>query len=174
MGNTYADNLTIESDTLGTGTTQQVAVCLNNPDHQYVAFQFDMVLPEGIRIASDDNGRYMASINPERTKGHSLSVSSVGANTYRFLSFSMNNAELSGTSGPIINITLETDAEISEGSKAVAIMSQTFIDAKNTAGAWSDESFTIEVKKGAVPKKFPIPAAKTKNNPTAGMNVDPE
>ena len=86
VGRTLADNLTVADVTLNAGDKKQVSIVLNNPDHQYAAFQFDLVLPDGVTIATNTKGKLMASLNEDRMDDHTLTVTDVGDNTYRFLS----------------------------------------------------------------------------------------
>ena len=56
VGSIFADNLTVSSVELKAGESKNVAINLNNSEKQYVAFQFDIVLPEGFSIATNDKG----------------------------------------------------------------------------------------------------------------------
>ena len=47
VGRTQADNLSAESVVMGAGETKDIAIELNNPTKQYVAFLLDVVLPDG-------------------------------------------------------------------------------------------------------------------------------
>ena len=77
VGRTLADNLTVADVTLNAGDKKQVSIVLNNPDHQYAAFQFDLVLPEGVSIAKNAKGKLMASLNEDRQDDHTLTVTDV-------------------------------------------------------------------------------------------------
>ena len=142
---TDGDCLTIDDVNINAGETKSVSISLNNPDKKYTAFQFDLTLPKGIAIAKNSNGKLMASLDAERKDDHTLSVSEFGNNTYRFLAFSMSNAELYGTSGPLVNITLVADADMSNGTNAAALKSQVFTATDGTQYKWSDLQFSIQV-----------------------------
>ncbi len=141
------DCLTIDDVIINAGETKQVNISLNNPDKKYTAFQFDLTLPEGITIAKNSNGKLMASLDTERKDDHTLNVSELGNNTYRFLAFSMSNAELCGTSGPLVNITLEADGNMDSGTNAAALKSQVFTATDGTQYKWSDLPFSIKVNR---------------------------
>ena len=148
VGRAMADNLTVETVKLNTGDTKQVAIGLNNPTHQYAAFQFDLVLPEGVSIAKNDKGKFIASLSEDRKDDHTLTVSDMGNNTYRFLTFSMTNAEFYGKDGALVYITLKADDGISGGNKTATIQSQVFTEVSGTQYKWENTSFTVEIKGG--------------------------
>ena len=152
VGRTFADNLTVSNVEMKAGETNSISIGFNNTSKKYSGFQFDLVLPEGVTIAKKDNGNLNASLNGDRTDDHALSVQDVGSNTYRFLTFSMTNAEFSGTSGAIVNLTLQADESISSGEKTATIISQVFTEAGGTQHKWDNVSFTITIAAAVVPE----------------------
>ena len=144
-GRTFADNLSVETVVMGAGETKEVAIVLNNPNKQYVAFQFEVVLPDGITFALNDKGKPIVSLDANRADDHSLNVKDLGNNTYRLLAFSMTNAAFAGTNGALVNMTLKTAADITAGAKTVSITGQTFTEASAAQVKWSDMSFTVQV-----------------------------
>lgn len=157
VGRTMADNLTVESIQMGAGETKQLAIVLNNPIHRYAAFQFDMVLPKGISIAKNDKGKLIASLNEDRIDDHTLNVSEMEENIYRFMSFSMTNTEFSGTDGALVYITIQASESISEGSKTANIQSQVFTEVSGEQYKWSDKTFTVEITDGGGGPEDPEP-----------------
>ena len=113
---------------MSAGETKQVAIVLNNPTNKYAAFQFDLVLPDGISIAKNNKGKLIASLDEDRKDDHTLNVSETGTNTYRFLAFSMTNTEFYGTDGALVYVTLQADEDISGGNKTATIQSQVFTE----------------------------------------------
>ena len=152
VGRTFADNLTVSNVEMKAGETNSISIGFNNTSKKYSGFQFDLVLPVGVTIAKKDNGNLNASLNGDRTDDHALSVQDVGSNTYRFLTFSMTNAEFSGTSGAIVNLTLQADESISSGEKTATIISQVFTEAGGTQHKWDNVSFTITIAAAVVPE----------------------
>ncbi len=142
---TDADCMRIDDVIINAGETKQLNISLDNPDKKYTAFQFDMTLPEGITIVKNSNGKLMASLDTERKDDHTLNVSEMGNNTYRFLAFSMSNAELYGTNGPLVNITLGADVNMDSGTNAAALKSQVFTATDGTQYKWIDLPFSILV-----------------------------
>ena len=144
-GRTLADNLTVEAVTLMPGETKQVAICLNNPQKMYAAFQFDLVLPEGISIAKNEKGKLMASLDEDRKDDHTLNVSDRGNGVYRLMTFSMSNADFYGTEGALVYVTLQADANIGTGAKTATVTSQVFTESDGIQSKWENVSFTITV-----------------------------
>ena len=151
VGRTMADNLVVETVKMSAGETKQIAIMLNNPTHKYAAFQFDLVLPEGISIAKNNKGKLIASLNEDRKDDHTLNVSETGTNTYRFLAFSMTNTEFSGTDGTLVYVTLQANEGLSGGNRTVTIQSQVFTEVSGEQHKWNDATFSIEINGGGGP-----------------------
>ena len=151
-GSAVADNLTVSDVEIKAGETVDVAIGLNNPNKKYAAFQFDLVLPEGVSIAKNSKDKLIASLNAERMDDHTLNVSDMGSNTYRFLSFSMTNAEFYGTGGTLVNVTLVADGNLGTGRKTATITSQVFTEVGGDQAKWDDVTFSINVVPAVVPE----------------------
>ena len=160
VGRIQADNLKVANVELKAGETKEMAIELNNPSKQYAAFQFDLVLPDGVSIAKNNKGKMIASLDADRMDDHTLNVSDMGSNTYRFLSFSMTNAEFYGTSGTLVKVTLQAADGIGSGNKTATIKSQVFTEVGGDQAKWSDLNFTITVL-GEVTVTVTPPTAKT-------------
>ena len=143
-GGSWADNLTLEAVTLEPGETKQVAVSLNNPQNTYTAFQFDLVLPEGITIAMNGT-KYLAELEENRKSDHSLKVSKKRKGVYRLMAFSMNSDVFSGTDGPLVYVTLQADASTVPGTKKGTMEEQVLTEASGEQNYLDDVSFSIVV-----------------------------
>ena len=144
-GSAVADGLRVEDMTMSAGESRQVEIELENGTNGYVAFQFEMVLPDGITLGTDGEGKPLASLDSGRASDHVLSVTETAANTYRFLSYSMTNAELTGTTGSLLHVTLQTDEDAYEGKRKVKIQNQVFTERSEMQHKWSDVIFMVEV-----------------------------
>ena len=153
VGSIFADNLTVSSIELKAGQSKNVIINLNNSEKQYVAFQFDLVLPDGISIAKNDNGKLKVSLNANRIDDHTLTVQDLGSGTYRLLCFSMTNAAFSGTSGALVNMTLQADEGVTVGARAGEIKSQVFTEPGGNQVKWDDVSISITVQEPGAPLK---------------------
>ena len=160
VGRTQADNLIVANVELKASETKEIAIELSNPLKQYVAFQFDLALPDGISIAKNNKGKLIASLDTDRIDDHTLNVSDIGSGTYRFLAFSMTNAEFYGSSGALVKLTLQAADGIGSGAKTATIKSQVFTEVGGDQAKWSDLSFTITVPAEVTVTVTP-PTAKT-------------
>lgn len=140
-----ADNLKVSDFVIAAGEEKQIAIELLNPDRNYVAFQFDMTLPEGVTIAVNNKGKLVVSLNEDRLDDHSMSVENIGSNTYRFVSFSLTNAEYYGTSGALIDLTVKAADDIASGTKTATINNLTFTDKNAKQYSLQNVSYNITV-----------------------------
>ena len=145
VGRTYADNLAVDQVTIRKGGTMKIGIVLNNPTIQYVAFQIDLKLPDGISIANNEEMEPDCSLNEERINNHRLSVEYKGSGVYRLLAFSFPVNEFSGTDGDLVYVTLEADKEANLGDLVGEIKSQVFTGSDNIEYKWEDVSFVISV-----------------------------
>jgi len=103
---------------------------MNNVE-QIVGFQFDLQLPEGVTIATNANGTFAASFT-DRASDHSLSVSKVEDNLYRFVSVSMNNNAYTGTEGALLNVKLKVDESVAVGDYDIKVINTELTTADKT------------------------------------------
>ena len=146
VGRMQADNLSVENVTAQAGELKQIAIVLNNPTHQYIGFQFDLVLPDGFTLAQDDRNSFMASLNGDRVDDHTLSVADMGEHTYRFLSFSLNNSVYTSTEGVLVYATVQVSKDIAVGEYNATIKSQILTDANSEEVRWQNLSFKFIIE----------------------------
>ena len=101
------------------GGQATLPISMNNVE-QIVGFQFDLQLPEGVTLATNANGTFAATLT-DRASDHSLTVSKVGDNLYRFISVSMNNNAYAGNEGTLLNVKLLVDESVAEGDYEVTV-----------------------------------------------------
>lgn len=150
VGNILADDLSVADIKISAGEEKQIAINLTNPDRQYVACQFDLVLPEGISISKDERGRFMAIMNEDRISDHESrpQVAAV-ASDFRFISYSGSNSAYVGTDGPLVYITLKADDSFTYGNFNASVVKAKFTEADGTKHTFSDISFAINNPKPA-------------------------
>ena len=100
-----ANWLTIYNFEISAGETKEVSIYLQN-NEPYVAFQFDLYLPEEISIESFSANRERI---PEST---TLSMARVSNGAYRFVAAAMENEPLIGYDGNIITLTVKAAESI--------------------------------------------------------------
>ena len=113
----------------------------------YLACQFELLLPEGLSILSDEYG-YYADFKPvnSRAEDHGLAVSNPSTNLYRFVISSNNNKTfVTGSNRSFVSLTLVADAKASSGTNAAKIQNALF-SISNTQGEGADDlEFNITV-----------------------------
>lgn len=98
-------SLSIENFDIKAGETKELFINLSNPNTDLTLLQFDMRLPEGLSIATED-GDYAIDIAGRTTwKKHSLMAKATNGIT-RFLLASNSNALIDGDNGNVISIKL--------------------------------------------------------------------
>ena len=98
-------SLSIEDFDIKAGETKELFINLSNPNTDLTLLQFDMRLPEGLSIATED-GDYAIDIAGRTTwKKHSLMAKATNGIT-RFLLASNTNALIDGNDGNVISIKL--------------------------------------------------------------------
>ena len=84
------------------------------------AYVFDLVLPEGITVAKNENGKYIDALS-DRHDDHSRTFNDKGNNTYSLSTLSGNSEALTGNDGAIRLLTLHIDEALAEGTYAIDI-----------------------------------------------------
>lgn len=110
-----ADNLlTLETFDIKAGETKDLIIDMEN-DQAITALQFDLLLPNGLSIA-EENDELQFDIEGRTTwKKHSLDASVI-SNGYRFVMSSNSNATISGNSGALISVTLTAASTFKTGT----------------------------------------------------------
>ena len=144
--------LTIKQLSIAQGDVAQLEVSLENASANCTAFQFDLTLPAGISIKKDGEGQLMAKLNDDRVSDHKLHISEILSNNYRLLAYSMNNANISGSSGTLLTITLKAEADNSLGTVEGQINTGLLVSANNEV----TELETSEVPIKIVEKEYTL------------------
>lgn len=135
----------IKQLTITQGDVAQLEISLENASTHYTAFQFDLTLPAGISIKKDGKGKLMTKLNDDRVNDHQLHVSEILSNTYRFLAYSMNNANISGSSGTLLTITLNEEAGNNLGTIEGHIDTGFLVTANNEMAELGTSEFLIKI-----------------------------
>lgn len=146
MGNAMADELTIANFSIEKGEVKDISIELNNPDTEFIAFEFWLQLPDGVRIQYDDYGYLLADLNPTRINRHTLEVEEPNNDgKYHFLCYSNRNNKLLGTSGEIIALTVKCAEDAVAGTVQGLIYSQIFSDPNKVEHDFDDYSFNVTI-----------------------------
>lgn len=125
------DMVNIDNFSLAPGETRTVDVKLNN-SQSYTALQFDIQLPEGLKLVSISKG--------SRSANHNFESAMLADGSMRILGYSLQNAEFSDNDGAIISLvvkatrSLDTDATIEVAHTILATAdNETYFAANTTA-----------------------------------------
>lgn len=103
------DKLFVSDFNINPGETVAVSVNLSNLETNYAAFQFDLILPEGISIALTKRGKLDVKLDGLRFEElpHSLTSEKISEGVYRFICFSMSGESFWENSGAILSMNIE-------------------------------------------------------------------
>ena len=97
------------------GEEKEVEVVLNNPDDDFTGFQFDLTLPEGISLVSDEIGYVVDLGSRTTTRKHTIQASLQADGSIRVMAYSSRNSNFSGTEGDVAILTLKADDQLTAG-----------------------------------------------------------
>ena len=140
------DALTVADFSIAAGETKEVSMVLDNPTNEFIAFEFWMSLPDGVRIAYDEEGELMATLNASRSDGHDFIVEEPnGDGIYHFLCYSGRNKRLKGNSGELINLTLTCAGDATVGNATGTIYDMIFSDPDKNEVNLADATFSVAI-----------------------------
>ena len=113
------DKVYIDDFNLGNGQQQAINLQLTNTG-QYTAFQCDIILPDGLKVAEDDEQVPMISISNANAHNHFVQANYVGNDVLRLLVMSMSNIAFSADANNVVSLMLEANAE-TLGQKVINI-----------------------------------------------------
>ena len=130
------------------GKNVAVGVTLINKSTDLRAYQFDLTLPSGITLAKDGNGNYLVTKTSRyEDEDQALQVTLLEDNTYRFVSYSMENKKITGTSGALLNVILNVASTHTAGTFGANIDNIVFTKTNGTQIKLNSAKFNIEVHK---------------------------
>lgn len=130
------------------GSTISININLINESTNLTAYQFDLILPAGVTLATNANGKYQVTKTSRYVDDNqTLNVSKVEGsyNTYRIVCFSMSNEKIADTSGAILNAALTIGESVNEGSYEATISNIVVTKTDGTQLKLSDAKFNIVV-----------------------------
>ena len=128
--------LKVESFRMGIGEQKTITLDLNNSDlADAAAFCCDIVLPDGVEIAANEEGTYLFSVSDKdsRSTSSDLVIASAKQNdgAVRVDCFPKDAKAVAGETGAILNIPLVASKELTKGTVEVSVASQ---EITNTTG----------------------------------------
>jgi hypothetical protein len=149
---TKADHIVVPPVSADAGSTFSLPVCLENSNTDYVAFQMDIQVPQGVTPIVDEEGYVIIDKASRLYKSHDVSGTfDAWSNTIKLLGSSMSNAKIKETSGELFFINLQADATMISGDYQIAcknIMFSTSSTAEGGAQTYTlpDAFSTLSVK----------------------------
>lgn len=108
------------ADTVGfTGKQLVLPIELKNTD-EIAGVQFNLTLPAGVSVALNSKNKLMFS-KTERDADHTLSGSKAEDGSYTVLLYSADSEAITGNEGSIIDVTLDIDKEMKDGTYEIKI-----------------------------------------------------
>ncbi len=147
VGNASADDVTVSDVSIAAGETKSISIELNNPSRDYIAFEFWIRLPDGVRVEYDEWGDLLAVMNDSRANGHVLEVSEPNNDgVYHFLGYSARNKSLKERSGELINLTIHCAEDAEAGSYTASVYDLIFSDPNKAEVDFADFTFSVNIK----------------------------
>lgn len=140
----------IEPFTTRAGVAVKIPINLKNAEAA-TAYVFDLVLPEGITVAKNSNGKYMDELS-DRHDNYIPIFNYKGENTYGLSTLPGNSEELTGNDGPIRFVTLHVENAVEEGVYPILIKNASYSKPNGNLVTLADtkSSVTIETIEGYV------------------------
>ena len=123
------DKIFIEDFELVNGEQQTINLQLTNTG-QYTAFQCDIIMPEGLTIAEDEQQMPKVSINSNNAQNHIVQANYVSSGALRLLVMSMNNKAFGNNGNDVVSLTIEANAA-TLGQKVINIENVRLVDVEN-------------------------------------------
>ena len=116
--------------TVAAGSQQTLSICMKNTVGIQTV-QFDMILPEGIRVALDEEGFEMFSLSTARTtarKMDSFSGVTISDGHYRVLINSTKGNTFDGTDGEIVQVVVNVASTVQQGDYPITFKEIVLVD----------------------------------------------
>ena len=147
-----ADEVVVKDFTIKQGGTAVVEIELNNPNETYTAFQMDMLLPEGITLATGEDGEALIENGSRLGSGHTIACTAIEGGVRLVCVAAMSDA-ISGTGGALCTITLQANRTVAAGQSYEGELVDVYFTTLETARnrQLDDASFSITVESGSQP-----------------------
>ena len=141
---TSDDKIFIDDFKLVNGQQQTINLQLTNTGN-YTAFQCDIVLPEGLTIAENEQQVPMISISSANAQDHIVQANYIGSGALRLLVMSMNNTAFATNANDVVTLTFEANAA-TLGQKVINIENVRLVDVESrTESEAPDTQATVEI-----------------------------
>lgn len=107
--------LYVDPITMMPGRDTEISIMVSNPSQSFSAFEFTMLLPDGVSLKHDFDGNAVATLSNVRTEGAAFSARVMDDGTVYVLCYSTDNTQFRGNSGEVARLTLVADSDVAEG-----------------------------------------------------------
>lgn len=140
----YKDKLSLDKATGYSGKQIVLPIKLIN-ENEIASLQFKLTLPAGVSVALNSKNKLMFS-KTERDADHTLSGSKAEDGTYTVLLYSADSEAITGNEGSIIDVTLDIDKEMKDGTYEIKISDIVLSTTKAVKINGDDVTAQLEVK----------------------------
>ena len=116
----YTNHIYSDDVTAYLGCPTEMAICLEN-EETYTAFQFDLVLPEGITLEKNTKGNVIYTKGNRYSGMRTITITPHEGNMYRIVSTSIKNNEITGNSGALLTVSLLADESLEKKTYTATI-----------------------------------------------------
>ena len=113
------DTITVADVTMKAGGKATMTVNLTTTGTDYTMYQFSIYLPEGISIATNEDGKYQFAERTDRTRNGSIRPAYDGS--FLCLAYSLDTGIEALESGPLMDIELYADSALAAGKYTVRV-----------------------------------------------------
>ena len=110
----YPKELTTQADKQPT-----LSIAMDN-DSKIAAIQFDLVLPEGITVATDKDGM-IVTLSNRADKSHTVTKSILDGGSIHIVCSSNSSAVFSGNTGDVVFVKLNVGSQVADGKYDVTV-----------------------------------------------------
>ena len=115
-GSDACNSLRIAPFALSAGEEKEIKVLMNNPGDAFCNIQFDLYLPEGVEVLTDDKGYYVGLGSRTTLQQHSNPECAMQADgALRIACASLSNATFKNESGDVLVITVKGSDTLQPG-----------------------------------------------------------
>ncbi len=137
-----ASSFYLPATTVTPGETATMAMVLDN-DQEFISFQFDIVLPEGLTMVSTGDNYATWSLTSRAGSDFQLFSNMLADGTWRLGAFSLSNARISGSTGELVKFQVTASADFAGGD--IEFKNIEFVDTSNNSVLLEGSTTTIGI-----------------------------
>lgn len=153
--------LTMADLSVTAGTTFTLPVSLENAD-QITAFQFRLLLPEGITVAREAEGdgdpEYAIALSERKSTSHLISYTKNPDGSFLILAFSSKSAPFKGNSGTLLNVKLVAEGHLHSATYHAGISDIT-LESTTSGVRYTPKDFRNDLFLTAIPNAYRVTTA---------------